>query len=358
MGREMEYMDELPIDIVDGILWIKRKDGWYMTEKIAEIFLLLVIISLFCAAPASGAINTISQGNAVFIGEEGLDISLAMGSDTQVGWWASAADISSSSPTTIIDLKTRMTSFMAGQSEFSGNSGSWYRLNGAGKADGIAFTIVDPQLDLKVEDATASVDVEKLKWIPTGDDIRFRIDTNLAQIAAQRSAPPLITIKVQAPDGVQYTSLYNGGGTPVSIEDIPVTTRPFYTDALWNMGNHDRYPPGTYTVWAECNVNKMNDNYGATGKTTSEKFSLLNQGPNPLIRTTPPTTQETIQTTPASPTLTTMNTGKPTTITIVTTLPVPTTTTPLTSPIKEPGFESMLAVASLLVGLLFFMKKE
>jgi len=62
-----------------------------MTEKIAEIFLLLVIISLFCAAPASGAINTISQGNAVFIGEEGLDISLAMGSDTQVGWWASAA---------------------------------------------------------------------------------------------------------------------------------------------------------------------------------------------------------------------------------------------------------------------------
>jgi hypothetical protein len=102
----------------------------------------------------------------------------------------------------------------------------------------------------------------------------------------------------------------------------------------------------------------MNDNYGATGKTTSEKFSLLNQGPNPLIRTTPPTTQETIQTTPASPTLTTMNTGKPTTITIVTTLPVPTTTTPLTSPIKEPGFESTLAVGAFLVGLVFFMKKE
>lgn len=329
-----------------------------MTEKIAQIFIILGFISLFCAVPANAAITTISQGNAVFIGEEGLDISLAMGADTQVGWWASAADISSSSPTVTIDLKTRMTSFMAGQSEFSDNLGSWYRLNSDGKADGIAFNVVDPQLDMKVEDATASVDVETLKWIPTGDDIRFRIDTSLAEMASQRSAPPLVTIKVQAPDGVSYTSLYNAGGTPVSIVDIPVTTRPFYTDGIWNMGNHDLYPPGTYTVWAECNVNKMNDNYGATGKTTSEKFSLLNQGPNPLIRTTPPTNQVTAQITPVLPTHAAFTTRQPTTVTTLITLPVPTTTTPPPTPIIEPGFESILAVAALLVGLVLCVKKE
>jgi len=38
-----------------------------------------------CAGPATAAINTISQGNAVFIGEEGLGISAAMGPDTRIG---------------------------------------------------------------------------------------------------------------------------------------------------------------------------------------------------------------------------------------------------------------------------------
>jgi hypothetical protein len=124
------------------------------------------------------------------------------------------------------------------------------------------------------------------------------------------------------------------------------------------MGNHDRYPPGTYTVWAECNVNKMNDNYGATGKTTSEKFSLLNQGPNPLIRTTLPTNKVNAQITPLLPTHNTFTTRQPTTVTTLTTLPVPATSTPPPTPIIEPGFESTMAVAALIVGLVLCMKKE
>ena len=39
----------------------------------------------------------------------------------------------------------------------------------------------------------------------------------------------------------------NAGGTPTSIVDIPVTAMPFYTGSIWNMGNPDIYPPGTYT---------------------------------------------------------------------------------------------------------------
>ncbi len=60
----------------------------------------------------TAAINTIGQGNVVFVGEEGLDISAALGPDTQIGWWASAADITTTSPTKTIDLKGRITSFM------------------------------------------------------------------------------------------------------------------------------------------------------------------------------------------------------------------------------------------------------
>ncbi len=212
---------------------------------------------------ATAAINTVKQGNAVFIGEEGLDISAAMGPDTRIGWWASAADITTTSPTNTIDLTGRITSFMVNPSEFDGYLGNWYRLNGAGKADGIAFIVVDPELVIKVEDANMDVD-PALQWIPSGDDIRFRIDTNIAQIASQRSAPPPITIKVQSPDGAIYSSVRNAAGTPTSIVDIPVNAVTFYTGPIWNMGNPDVYPPGTYTIWAESNVNQMNDNYDVT----------------------------------------------------------------------------------------------
>jgi hypothetical protein len=332
-----------------------------MIKNDVKILVFLVCLSLFCAGPATAAINRISQGNAVFIGEEGLDISAAMGPDTQIGWWASAADITTTSPTKTIDLKGRITSFMASPSEFDGYFGNWYRLNSSGKADGIAFNVVDPQLDLKAEDTTVQVDVELLKWIPTGDDIQFRIDTNMVQMASQRSAPPLITVKVQSPDGGIYSSLLNAGGTRTSIVNIPVTAIPFYTGSIWNMGNPAIYSPGNYTIWAESNVNQMNDNYDVTGKTVSKKIRLLNQGVNPLItKVTTMTTQTT-----RTPTLT--DTQATTQTIVSTTVPTPSPTEPPTttateapspSQTKVPGFETILAVTAICMGLVLYLKKE
>ncbi len=45
---------------------------------------------------------------------------------------------------------------MVGQSEFDGYLGNWYRLNSAGKSDGIAFNVADPRLEIKVEDTTVA----------------------------------------------------------------------------------------------------------------------------------------------------------------------------------------------------------
>jgi hypothetical protein len=329
-----------------------------MIKTGVKTLIVLVSIFLFCAGPASAAINTIKQGNTVFIGEEGLDISAAMGPDTQIGWWASAADITTTSPTKTIDLKGRITSFMVTPSEFDGYPGNWYRLNNTGKADGIAFLVVDPQLVLKVEDTTVQVDVELLQWIPSGDDIQFRIDTNMVQIASQRSSPALITIKVESPEGAIYSSLLNAGGAPTSIVNIPVTAVPFYTGSIWNMGNPAIYPPGNYTLWAESNVNQMKDNYEVTGKTVSKKIRLLNQGQNPLITkaTTVPTTRTPTQPTPLVTTQTVVSTTVPT--------PSPTeppttaaTVVPSPSP-KTPGFGASLAISAILFGLAVYLKKE
>jgi hypothetical protein len=336
-----------------------------MIKKGPTILIILVCISLLCIGPASAAINTIRQGNTVFIGEEGLDISAAMGPDTQIGWWASAADLSTTSPTQTIDLNGRITSFTVSPSEFGGYAGNWYRLNSTGKADGTAFLVADPQLAFKVEDNTVDVNVEVLKWIPSGDDIRFRIDTNLAQIASQRGTPAPITIKVQSPDGAIYSSLRNAGGMPTSIVDIPVNTVPFYTGSIWNMGNPDVYPPGTYTIWAESNINNMKDNYAVVGKTISIPFNLLNQGQNPLITkattistqiTTTPTqtsTQTTTQTIASTTVATPLPTELPTTspTTAATQVPSPSQT-------KAPGFGAPLACVAFIFGLVFYLKKE
>jgi hypothetical protein len=333
-----------------------------MLKKGVTILIILVSISLLCVVPAIADINTISQGNFVFIGEEGLDISAVMGSDTRIGWWASAADITTTSPTNAVDLTSRITSFMVTTSEFSGYTGNWYRLNNEGKSDGIAFKVVEPQLDIKAEDTTVQVDVETLKWIPTGDDIQFRIDNNLAQMTSQRGSPPLITIRVQGPDGGIYTALYNAGGTPTSIVNIPVTSTRFYTGSIWNMGDSARYSPGTYTIWAECNVNNMNDNYDVTGKTISRKITLLNQGVNPLI--TKATTLSTQ--TPGTPLpVTTQATASLTTQTLTsTTVPTPepqatpATAVPSSTRTKAPGFGTILAISGILFGLVVYLKKE
>ena len=329
-----------------------------MVKNGVKILIFLVCLSLFCAGPASAAINTINPGNAVFIGEQGLDISAAMGPDTQIGWWASAADITRTSPTKTIDLAGRITSFMVSPSEFDGYPGNWYRLNSSGKSDGIAFLVVDPQLVLKVEDTTVQVDVELLQWIPSGDDIQFRIDTNLVQMASQRSSPALITIKVESPEGAVYSSLLNAGGAPTSIVNIPVTAVPFYTGSIWNMGNPAIYPPGNYTLWAESNVNQMKDNYEVTGKTVSKKIRLLNQGQNPLIKkaTTVPTTRTTTLATPLATKQTVVSTKVPTPLS---TEPPTTAATVVPSPSpKTPGFGATLAISAILCGLAVYLKKE
>jgi hypothetical protein len=333
-----------------------------------SILVVLVCIIFFSTGTVNAAINTISQGNTVFIGEEGLDITAAMGPDTRIGWWASAAEIDTTSPRQSFDMTGRITNFMVTQSEFSGYTGNWYRLNNQGKVDGVAFLVADPQLEIKAEDTTVDVNPQ-LNWIPTGDDIQFRIYSNLAQMFFQRGSPALITIHVKSPDGSEYSALYNAGGMPTSIVDIPVTSTPYFTGSIWNMGNRGFYAPGTYTYWAESNVNRMNDNYNIEGKTTSKKSTLLNQGANPLIPTattipapnTKTSTQVTMQT-KTQPT--TLSTPQLTQSTIVQT-PLPTqsptppaTVIPSPSQTQAPGFGATLAISAILFGLVVLLKKK
>jgi hypothetical protein len=270
------------------------------------------------------------------------------------------------------------SSFSVSPSEFSGRLGPWYRINASGvncpssgcnAPSSLAFTVADPNLDIRVEDATLGYDATD-GWIPLDDEVQFRITTNLYQITQRPgvSAVP-IRIYVRSPDGATLSALTNKAGTTTSLMDVPVTSTPYSTGPIWDTGRRDTYPSGTYAIWAECNVNSMNDNYGVFGKTVSSNAGMLLQESNPLIsvntRTTAPTTVATSAPTTVKATATTTvpttvitTTAPPTTLASMT--PTAPLTTLMSSPTqtKSPGFEAVLAGAALLLALVWCVRKE
>jgi hypothetical protein len=343
-----------------------------MQIKRGQFWCILLLGSLFLIGSVQGAgINTISAGNTVFLGEQGLIISGAMGSDTRIGWWASGADIRSTSPSSSIDVASRLNSFTVSPSEFSGYLGNWYRLDSSGNADGIAFNVAAPQIDLRVEDTTIGIDSTN-KWVPSGDDIQFVVSTNMVQIS-QRGAGNPVTFRVQSPLGGSFTSLVNNAGTLTSLVNYQVTTTPQSTGAIWGTANRDTYPPGTYTVWVESYVNSQSSN---TPLYSSGKVSVLIQDQNPLISnqkyvtnpttiaTTVPTTRATTALPTTLPTVTSTTptkqpTSLPTTVPTTTETSNPVTSVPISpSPTKTPGFESSLAGISLIIGIVVYCKRH
>lgn len=339
-----------------------------MINSLGKICAVLILVLLVIPAGVPAAINTITPGNTVFLGEENLNIAAAMDGDSQIAWWASAAAIQTTSPSYTISV-ANPSAFFISPTEFSGKLGPWYRLNTTGHVNGTAFTVSDPNLDLRVMDATLGVDASENGWITTGSEVSFKITTNLYQMGQRPgvSGAP-VTIKVQAPDGAIYSSLTNKNGVTTSIDNIPVPSSPYSTGPIWDTERSALYPYGTYRIWAECNANSMKDNYGDVGKTYTSAWGILDQERNPLIgvstRTASPTTAVT-----SLPT--TVKTSAPTTIptTIVTTTPEQTpppttvaavqTTTPATPvPTKSPGFESVLAGSALLVVTLLIFRRN
>jgi hypothetical protein len=336
-----------------------------MTTPIPSFRILILLSLIMLISPVHGAINTISTGDTVFIGEQGLDIHTLMDGDTKIGWWASGAAISSSSPDATM-LISSPSGFSVAPADFNTHYGTWYRLTPSGASNGSAFVVQDPQISLRIEDVTVAVDVTD-KWIPTDDEIKFRLETNLVPISQRSGVSSVpVTIKVQSPDGGIFTSLLNREGTAISIVDIPVTSTPFYPNVIWNTSKRETYPPGTYTIWADCNVNSMKDNYDQAGKTTSQKVSLLNQDQNPLIRgnyptatTVPVTSKITTSIQTPLPTLSTPHPSVTPTPAVTTAVPIsPSATSPLVSaiptprPTRSPGFEGIFAGVALLLVLI------
>src|SRR5690606_3892530 len=72
-----------------------------MTKRFSLALIALVALAMLIL-PASAAVNQIAQGGDVFIGEEGLDVTAAVGNFTQIAWFASGTTPATDTPNYIV----------------------------------------------------------------------------------------------------------------------------------------------------------------------------------------------------------------------------------------------------------------
>ena len=298
-----------------------------MRNILARTTALIFIIASCIVIPAMAAgLNSIPPGGTVYLGEEGLDITAAAGASNQVTWFPSTAQSGSQNPEKVIDIGSVKLSFYVNPVDFASRNGNWYQwpsVDGTLATAVLAFRVADPYLALKIEDTTVNVDVTG-KWAPRGDELKFRIESNLGDMTGRGVAGAPVTIKVQTPEGAVLSALADKTGTYNSL-DLAVAKSPEFTIWTWDTGNA-AYAPGTYTIWVESNANHMKDNYNQVGKTVSATPNLQVQEENPIISATDQST-----TTPMQMTTTQITTPATTKITKVPTA-VPTSTAAISSP--------------------------
>jgi len=120
-----------------------------MSRQIMTTVAIIALI-LIAGIPLVSAGNflpsrVIQQGDTVYIGDANLNVTAALNSAagkgaaftkpdlTVIGWWASAAMITTSPPTKTINLAGRDTNFQVTPADFVGYTGPWYLLGSDGK---------------------------------------------------------------------------------------------------------------------------------------------------------------------------------------------------------------------------------
>ncbi|MCU0628320.1 MAG: DUF3821 domain-containing protein [Methanoregulaceae archaeon] len=314
-------------------------------------------LSIFCAvilligvlsvpAMVMAAENTVPMAGTVFLGEQGLDITATGAtSGSQVVWYGPGG-----SPTSVPAATLTVddpSDFYISPVLFSDKTGPWFLLPG----NSLAFYVQDPQIEIRVIDETRDFQItEEVTWIPKGDAVGFRVDTNVYEIAKRPGSPGApITIRIRGPGGVEYSSVDG-----YQLEDIMLSGSPFQSGPVWFTGD---YESGSYNVWAESTGNDMNLNYKREGKTVTAPVEFLLQSTNPLITPEPTTSTATVSTTLPP---TTVQTPVPTTIV---------TESPVTPPVTETmtmiptttvsGFGAALSLSALAAGILIsFIRRK
>ncbi|MCK9632177.1 MAG: DUF3821 domain-containing protein, partial [Methanoregula sp.] len=179
-----------------------------MTKRLSIALVAVALFVLLAVMPVSAVTSTnangtiIQAGATVFIGEDSLNLTHALNSVQtnygldnapvlkSIGWWASAAGLTTSSPTKTLVLDNTYKDFEVADTDFVGYTGNWYVLAADGKtpSDNALFNVQDPTLSVAVWDWVQSKDVTGLQ-VPQGQHLTVQVNTNMhpATLASQRN---------------------------------------------------------------------------------------------------------------------------------------------------------------------------
>ena len=246
---------------------MSKNKNYIMIMMVALVAILLTIM------PVSATVvgKHIGQGATIFVGEEGLDISSAMGGYTTIGYWGSGANLLTTSPLVTIPVNGRLTSFSVTQVEFANYIGNWYRLNPDGSYNSPAFTVYDPAISLSVMSVDNSGVLNNVngKSVVAGTNLTFNIETNI-RLDTKRGDELTTLITPIA----NFTAVINPlTGKVQFTPDITIGTAPF--NYLWEFGDGTTStsvnPLHTYVSTGVHNVRLTVSNTNVTG--TSSKVN-------------------------------------------------------------------------------------
>src|SRR5208337_5023638 len=138
-------------------------NGFEITFMHGKYILPALIVILLVVSPVAGSLSKISAGAPVFIGENNVDISSGLNGCHTIAWWQNGSDINSVPAVTNLTIYAigsdsyRMYHFNFSPDIFSGYTGPWYCVDS--KPYYPAFTVNEPQMDIRVWDLDSNSDV-------------------------------------------------------------------------------------------------------------------------------------------------------------------------------------------------------
>ncbi len=199
------------------------------------VLLSFMILILFAVSPVQAVVNVIQPGNEVFIGEQGLDVSLAVGGYQSVAMWVGSDH--TIEPTNAVII-SNPNNFPISAAEFRNFPGHYYQYNSSPtpSVGNEAFLVSEPTLSVNLYDDQALVPTGQSRYV--GTKFNFEIVSNLFKINTERSAPGFTNLLVRDQTGITYSSLStmnNPGGKP--LQNL-ILSAPFFWSTQGVLGDY------------------------------------------------------------------------------------------------------------------------
>ncbi|MDX8549842.1 DUF3821 domain-containing protein [Methanospirillum sp. J.3.6.1-F.2.7.3] len=223
-----------------------------------------IILILFCIPVLADPV-TIPLGGEVYLGEEGLDIHLAVPYPyTSIAYYAAGSSPGRDQPLDIMQVSQNRFSVIADL--FYDKTGAWYQWDPVrGMPGQVAFIVRNPRISLKVMDRNTMSD-RSYGTASKGTPLVIQVETNLAGITRRPDFGyydgPL-KIQIMTPGGGTLSGVVTPGGGQYQFSSFIPTGELGYAPPIesggWDTG-WSGYESGLYRIEPQFAVNRMDDN--------------------------------------------------------------------------------------------------